>query len=79
METSTQITVTDLAAFKNIIDLASSRGAFRGAELSAVGAAYEKLSAFLEEVVAQVQAQEAEAVASETADEITESDVAQGE
>jgi hypothetical protein len=54
----TQITIADLDTLKNIIDLATSRGAFRGAELSQVGAIYDKLSAFLTAVVAQAQAQE---------------------
>jgi hypothetical protein len=54
-----QITIADLDTIKNIIDLASTRGAFRGAELTQVGVVYDKLSAFLEAVVAQAQAQEA--------------------
>lgn len=51
------ITIADLNLIKNIIDLASTRGAFRGAELKQVGEVYEKLSAFLEAVVAQAQTQ----------------------
>lgn len=54
-----QITIADLDTIKNIIDLACTRGAFRGAEISQVGAVYDKLSAFLQAVIAQ--AQEAEA------------------
>jgi hypothetical protein len=57
---NTQITIQDLDMLKNIIDLASSRGAFRAAEMKDVGEVYNKLSAFLEAVVAQAQAQEAE-------------------
>lgn len=56
MENQT-ITVTDLNLLKNIIDLASSRGAFRAAELKEVGEVYNKLAVFLEAVVAQAQAQ----------------------
>lgn len=56
---NTQITIADLDTIKNIIDLACTRGAFRGAELSQVGVVYDKLSLFLEAVVAQAQAQEA--------------------
>ena len=59
MENTTQITVADLDTIKNIIDLACTRGAFRGAELSQVGAVYDKLNTFLESVIAQAQAQEA--------------------
>ena len=52
------ITIADLDTIKNIIDLACTRGAFRGAEVSKVGAVYDKLSAFLEVVVAQAREQE---------------------
>jgi hypothetical protein len=58
MENNTQITVADLDSIKNIINLASTRGAFRGEELSQVGTVYDKLAAFLEAVIAQAQAQE---------------------
>jgi hypothetical protein len=56
---NTQITIADLDTIKNIIDLACTRGAFRGAEISQVGAVYDKLTVFLEAVIAQAQAQEA--------------------
>ena len=56
---NTQITIADLDTIKNIIDLASTRGAFRGAELTQVGVVYDKLTAFLEAVIAQAKAQEA--------------------
>jgi uncharacterized protein YggE len=59
MENTTQITVADLDTIKNIIDLACTRGAFRGAEVSQVGAVFDKLTVFLEAVIAQAQAQEA--------------------
>lgn len=52
---NTQITIADLDTIKNVIDLATTRGAFRGAELSQVGAVYDKLSVFLETVIAQAQ------------------------
>ena len=58
MDNTTQITIADLDTLKNIVDLASSRGAFRGAELSQVGAIYDKLNAFLSEIIAQAKAQE---------------------
>jgi uncharacterized protein YggE len=58
MENTTQITVADLDTIKNIIDLACTRGAFRGGEVSQVGAIYDKLNGFLVEVVAQARAQE---------------------
>ena len=52
------ITIADLDTIKNIIDLACTRGAFRGAEISQVGVVYDKLSAFLTAVIAQAQAQQ---------------------
>ena len=55
---NTQITIADLDMIKNIIDLASTRGAFRAAEMKQVGEVYDKLTAFLVAVVAQAQAQE---------------------
>lgn len=43
-----QLTLNDLAAMKSIIDVASSRGAFKPAEMTIVGQTYSKLMAFLE-------------------------------
>ena len=50
------VTVNDLANVYAIIDLASKRGAFQAAELSAVGSVANKIKAFID----QVQAQQAE-------------------
>lgn len=55
MDDNTQITIADLDVIKNIIDLACTRGAFRAGEISQVGAAYDKLDAFLKAVLAQEQ------------------------
>ena len=55
-----QLTIADLASLKQIIDAASTRGAFRAAEMKSVGDVYDKLSAFLDTVIAQQQAQQAE-------------------
>jgi len=44
---------------KAIIDIASSRGAFKPNEMVAVGQTYNKLSAFLEAVSKQAEAQKA--------------------
>lgn len=52
-----QITVSDLSALRDIVDLACTRGAFRANEMQQVGGLYTKLSNFLEAVVAQAQAQ----------------------
>jgi len=77
----TQITVADLDALRAIVDLAASRGAFRGAELGQIGAVYDKLTSFLNAVLAQAQADAAPADdADATADaEETPSEPTQGE
>ena len=45
------ITVADLQGLVNLIDVASSRGAFRGAELAAVGTLYTKIASFLQQIL----------------------------
>ena len=57
MDNPNQLSVTDLAVIKNIIDLASTRGAFRANELRQIGEVYDKLSAFLDDLVAMAEAQ----------------------
>lgn len=49
------LNISDLAAIKSIIDVASQRGAFRAAELEAVGKTYNKLNTFLESVTKKEQ------------------------
>jgi hypothetical protein len=58
MENTNQISIADLDTIKNIIDLASSRGAFRGEELQEIGAVYNKLKNFLDAVIANATAQQ---------------------
>lgn len=52
------ITVTDLVALRDIINLAAERGAFKAEEMLEVGTVYTKLTNFLEAVVTQAQEQE---------------------
>jgi hypothetical protein len=47
------LTVQDLQALKSIIDVASSRGAFKPNEMTAVGSVYTKLETFLKAVASQ--------------------------
>lgn len=47
---SSELTINDLNAMKVIIDVASSRGAFKPNEMLLVGQTYTKLSAFLDGV-----------------------------
>ena len=56
-ENSTDLTINDLNALKVIIDIASSRGAFKPNEMVAVGQTYTKLSTFLD-TVAKAQPQQ---------------------
>jgi hypothetical protein len=48
-----ELTVTDLNAIKQIIDVASSRGAFKPNEMAVVGNTYNKLELFLNAVASQ--------------------------
>jgi len=52
------IGLQDLQLLAQIVDLASQRGAFRGNELTQVGAVFDKLSTFLNYVNEQNQAEE---------------------
>lgn len=49
------LTVNDLSNIKQIIDVASSRGAFRPNEMMTIGQVYNKLEVFLGTVAAQQQ------------------------
>lgn len=44
------LNISDLMALKNILEVASTRGAFKPAEFEAVGKTFNKLNAFLEAV-----------------------------
>lgn len=54
------LTVQDLSALKQIIDVASQRGAFKPNEMVTVGQTYSKLETFLQAIAAQQQAGAAE-------------------
>jgi hypothetical protein len=45
-----ELTIQDLGNLRAIIDVASQRGAFKAAELQAVGTAFNKLNDFLNSV-----------------------------
>lgn len=51
-----ELTVNDLNALKQIIDVASSRGAFKPNEMTTIGTVYNKLETFLNAVAAQQRA-----------------------
>jgi len=57
-----ELTINDLSTLKTIIDIASSRGAFKpGNEMMAVGQTYAKLESFLDTVAKQAEAAKASA------------------
>lgn len=51
------VTLTDLQNILVVLDLASSRGAFRGGELEPVGQLYAKINRFLQSVMPQQPAE----------------------
>lgn len=55
-EGAQDLNINDLNAMKVIIDIASSRGAFKPNEMMAVGQTYNKLTAFLDQVAKQADA-----------------------
>jgi hypothetical protein len=66
-----KVTLNDLQLLAQIVDLASSRGAFRGNELTQIGTVYDKLTGFLNHV-AEKQKAEVEAAQEEAVTENTE-------
>jgi len=56
-ESAAELTVQDLSAIKQIIDVASQRGAFKPNEMMTVGQTYTKLETFLAAVSQQQGAQ----------------------
>lgn len=58
-QAATSINLQDLNTLAQIVDLATSRGAFRAGEMTQVGAVYDKLTGFLRQVAAaQAEAEE---------------------
>jgi len=57
----TTLTVSDLIGLRDIINMATKRGAFDAKELSTVGSIYDKLNNFIETAQRQLQDQETQA------------------
>lgn len=55
-ENAAELNINDLNAMKVIIDIASSRGAFKPNEMAVVGQTYNKLTTFLDQVAKQAEA-----------------------
>ena len=53
--TGPELNISDLAALRSIVDVASQRGAFKASELESVGKVYNKLNTFLESVTKKDQ------------------------
>lgn len=51
--TQQQLSLSDLIVLKQIVEVASERGAFKADELSHIGQLYDRLRAFLEQAVPQ--------------------------
>ena len=51
-----QLSITDLQNLRAIVDVSVKRGAFGASEISAVGATFDKLNAFLNAVAPQADA-----------------------
>jgi hypothetical protein len=64
-----QITITDLAQIKTIIEVTNSRGAFQASEMKTVGELYDRLSAFLDSVVSTAKAEPADDQANTVVDD----------
>ena len=56
-EAAPELTVQDLGNLRAIIDVAAQRGAFKAAEMAAVGAVFNKLNDFLNAVAPQSDAE----------------------
>ena len=65
-EANTSLTVADLRNLRTIIDVASTRGAFKGAELKSVGEAFDKLDQFVKAIDAKAQTENPAPADSET-------------
>jgi len=57
-EQAAELNISDLNTLRAIIDLASSRGAFKPTEMVTIGTTYSKLDSFLNKVAEQADAQQ---------------------
>jgi hypothetical protein len=64
---TTDLTIADLRNLGTIIDVASSRGAFRANEMATVGLMYNKLQSFLAKVAPETKPEEKQTTQTTTA------------
>jgi len=69
-----QLTLQDMSAIANVIDLASRRGAFHANEMSAVGNVYNKLNGFLQYVAATQAKEKADQASMDAAQETVDTE-----
>jgi tryptophanyl-tRNA synthetase len=50
MDKNVQLTITDLASLKQIIEVSCARGTFQAGEMKGVGEIYDRLDAFLKNI-----------------------------
>ncbi len=60
MDKNAQLTITDLASLKQIIEVACSRGTFQAGEMKGVGEIYERLDSFLTSISEAAERAQAE-------------------
>lgn len=65
MEDNTQLTFSDLALVKQLIDVACRRGAFEASEMRSVGEVYEKISAFIDQAISDANTKESDPTSSD--------------
>ena len=61
-----QLTLNDIISVKNLIEAATTRGAFKAHELKSTGELYDKIARFIEVSSAQVQEQQNQQAQGET-------------
>jgi len=66
------LSIQDLRIFKEIVDVASARGAFKADEFSAIGDTYNRLNTFLAQIDVQNAPAEEEEANTEATDELEE-------
>jgi hypothetical protein len=68
-----ELSISDLQNLRAIVDTAARRGAFQAAEMSAIGAVFDRVNAFLNAVAPAAPAQTEESVPAEAvAEEVAE-------
>jgi len=68
-----ELSISDLQNLRAIVDTAARRGAFQAAEMSAIGAVFDRVNAFLNAVAPAAPAQTEESAPAETvAEEVAE-------